>query len=302
MSLGFIRAALRRSAWFWCATAVVGLLVGARLVPGGPPSYQASTSLLLTVGPEAQPGTAILNDQAIAQSRTVAGLAMHKLGLRQSVGSFLGSYTATPVTDRVLLITVSAPSSNEAVRRANALATEFLRFRADQLQAQQQLVFTALDQQITQAKQQVESISEQISQLSAQPASPAQQAKLSALRAQRDQANSDLTALEQAVSSQPGGHPGDHGVDDRGQQGARRRRPLPPHSRLKHLILYAAAGLILGLVLGLSIVVVRALVSDRLRRRDDVAHALGAPVKLSVGHAREPLAAGPARASGRPGP
>ena len=34
--------------------------------------------------------------------------------------------------------------------------------------------------------------------------------------------------------------------------------PVPPHSRLKHLLLYAAFGLIAGLVLGLGIVVVRA--------------------------------------------
>ena len=58
------------------------------------------------------------------------------------------------------------------------------------------------------------------------------------------------------------------------------------HSRLKPLVLDAAVGLVVGLVLGMGIVVVRALVSDRLRRRDDVAQALGAPVKLSVGAVR----------------
>ncbi len=59
--------------------------------------------------------------------------------------------------------------------------------------------------------------------------------------------------------------------------------PLPHSGRLKLAVLYAAAGLVVGLALGLGIVIVRALVSDRLRRRDDVAHALGAPVNLSVG-------------------
>jgi hypothetical protein len=51
-------------------------------------------------------------------------------------------------------------------------------------------------------------------------------------------------------------------------------------------LLYAGTGLIPGLVLGMAFVVVRELVSDRLRRRDDVAHALGAPVRLSVGGVR----------------
>ena len=40
---------------------------------------------------------------------------------------------------------------------------------------------------------------------------------------------------------------------------------------------------IIGLVIGMVIVIVRALVSDRLRRRDDIAEAIGAPVKLSIG-------------------
>ncbi len=61
---------------------------------------------------------------------------------------------------------------------------------------------------------------------------------------------------------------------------------VPPHSRLKREIEYALLGLIAGLALGVGIVVIGALLSDRLRRRDDVAHALGAPVKLSVGIVR----------------
>ena len=68
--------------------------------------------------------------------------------------------------------------------------------------------------------------------------------------------------------------------------------PLP-HSRLKHLLLYALIGLVVGVVLGVAVVVFRALLSNRLRRRDDVAQALGAPVKLSVGR-------GPAESAGPP--
>ena len=44
----------------------MGLLAGAGLYLASPPTYQASTTLLLTVGPEAQPGTAILDDQTMA--------------------------------------------------------------------------------------------------------------------------------------------------------------------------------------------------------------------------------------------
>ena len=57
----------------------------------------------------------------------------------------------------------------------------------------------------------------------------------------------------------------------------------------------------MGFALGLAIVVIRALVSDRLRRRDDIAYALDAPVKLSVGtlRARRWLPTLPGRAAKR---
>jgi len=274
VSLGFFTAALRRSKWFWRITAVVGLLIGSALYLKGPHPYQASTTLLLTVGNEAQPGAAILEDQAMAQSHRMAKDTLQKLGLQESVGSFLASYTATPLTDRILEITASAPSSNEAVRRADVLANEFLAFRAAQLDAVQQLQIAALNQQVSQERQQLTSINKQISQLEAQRTSPAQQAKLSALRGQAG----DLTTLEQGVRSEKTGFrintatlTGSKVLDD--------ASPVKPPSRLKHVLLYAGGGFIIGLILGMAIVVLRALLSDRLRRRDDVAQALGAPVR-----------------------
>jgi hypothetical protein len=62
---------------------------------------------------------------------------------------------------------------------------------------------------------------------------------------------------------------------------------LAKHSRVKGVALDVAGGLIGGLALGMGIVVVGALVSDRLRRRDEVAEAFGVPVGLSVGVLRK---------------
>ena len=50
-----------------------------------------------------------------------------------------------------------------------------------------------------------------------------------------------------------------------------------PHSKIKDVIEYVLSGLIGGLAIGLGIVIVRELISDRLRRRDDIAAALGGP-------------------------
>jgi hypothetical protein len=222
--------------------AIAGLLIGTGLYVASPHAYQASTTLYLTVGPEAQPGTAILEDQTIAQSRSVAGLAVHKLGLRQSVNSFLGSYTATVVTDRVLSITVNAPSSREAVRRVSAVASEFLAFRAKQLQAQQRLQFAALDQQITKSKQRIKAISAQISKVSAQPTTPKQQSKLTALQSQRDRADADLTALKQATSNDKASTQLTTAAMIQESVVLDPASALAPPSRVKHLILFAVAG------------------------------------------------------------
>jgi capsular polysaccharide biosynthesis protein len=277
-SVGYIRAALRRGAWLWCALAVVGSLAGLGTFKEFPPAYQASTSILLANSPSEIPGEAALDDQAIAQSRTVAGAALRKLGLHESAASFVGHYTVTIVTNRVLDFTVKATSSEVAVRQASALATAFLAFQAQQLEAQERLVDASLQQQITQAQQRLSSINKQIRK---QPAS----ATLRNLLTKRSKAASALPALEQANAANEAATRLSTTTVINGSQVLDPAAPIA-HSRRKLLLIYVASGLIAGLALGLSIVVVRALVSDRLRRRDDIARALGAPVKLSVGRIR----------------
>ena len=287
-SLGFLRAALRRSRRLWCGLAALGLAAGVAFSLRLPTVYQASTSLLLTpmsVGGE-DAGAPITNEVAMLQSREVAGLAVSKLGLQESVSKFLSSYTVTPTTDRVLFITVSAPSSSDAVTRANVLAQEFLNFRADLLESQQQLVVNSLNQQLSQASQTLKSITAQVSQVSAQSPSPAQRARRSSLSKQQTQATAALATLQQAAAGTKVNSQVTNATIVRGSQVLDRASPLSPHSRLKRLLEYAAIGLIAGLALGVGIIVVRAIVSDRLRRRDDVAQVLGAPVKLSVGAMR----------------
>ena len=283
VSLGFIGAAIRRSARLWGAMAVLGLLIGAGFYLASPHPDQASTSILLTNGPEPVPGTAILDQQAIAESRTVAGLALKKLGLQEDVSSFLGTYTATVVTDRVLTITVNAPSSIAAMERARALAAAFLQYRADQLEAQQNLLFGALEQQVSQAKQHLAALNNQISQVSAQTASAAQRAKITNLAGKRDQARTALTTLVESVNQSEAAAGELTASQVKGSEVLDTAAPIPPNSPKKHLVIYAAMGLFAGLVLGLGIVVIRTLLSERLYRRDDIARALGAPVRLSVG-------------------
>jgi capsular polysaccharide biosynthesis protein len=283
-NLAFIKATLRRRRRFWLTFTVLGMVLGLGLALKAHPVYQASTSLLLT--PQAAPGEAsgapILNEQSIAESRVVAGLALAQLGLRENISTFQASYTVTAPTDRILIITVNSPSGSEAVSEANALATQFLQFRANLVEAAQNLEVKALQQQLDQAQQHVSSIAAQIKQVSAQPASATQQSELKDLQTQENQAVGSLTLIQESntqnkVSTQITSYGVVHDSRVLDPAGL-----TPQHSRLKRLIEYAFIGLIGGLAVGMSIVVVGALISDRLRQRDDVARALGAPVKLSV--------------------
>jgi capsular polysaccharide biosynthesis protein len=286
VSLAFIKAAIRRSARPIIVMAAAGFLLGAAAYVASPHAAQASTRLLLTVGPEAVPGTAIEDDQAIAQSRAVAALVARKLGLPQGVDGFLGSYTATPVTDRVLQLTVNATTGDDAVTQANTLATEFLRYRAQQLNITQQQTFAALNQQVAQAKQQIAASRKQVAVVLTQPRSPAREGALSRLRAQITGQEDALVVLQQNVNNTRAATQETTASEVNGSYVIDTAYLIPPHSKVKHLVLYAAVGLFAGLVLGLAYVVIRAVISDRLFRRDDVARALGAPVKLSVGRVR----------------
>jgi len=299
-----ISAALKRRAWVWCLAALAGLVIGTGLYLVHPPAAKATASVLITNDPNEDAGSAVLNAVAMAQTNAVAGLAVRRLGLAESPSSFKAASTVTFVSDRVLLITVSAPSPGAAAARANAMARAFLQFRAEQLKSQQQLTLEGLDLQIIQAKQRAASIAQRIAATSAQPPSPARQAELNTLQAQQREAASALTGLEQATANYQVTSQATAASMIEGSEVLDAAVALP-RSHLKYPMLYAVGGLIAGLVVGLAVVIIGALASDRLRLRDDVADALGAPVRLSAGKlragsrlpGRRGLAAGPRDAS-----
>jgi hypothetical protein len=162
------------------------------------------------------------------------------------------------------------------------VATAFLQFRAQEMESQQKLVVASLNQQADQAQKHLDSINAQISQVTAQASSPAQQSQLKSLRAQAVQADTTVYQTRQSIVNSQIQNGSATTVAVKGSVVIDAAAPLA-HSRHKKLILNAALGLILGLVLGMAIVVIQALVTEKLRRRDDIAQALGSPVTLSVG-------------------
>ena len=286
VSLGYIGAALRRSVRLWATIAVVGFLLGTAYYVASPPKHKATDSVLLVDNPAENPADEVQTDMALASSIPVASAVVHQLGLSQTPTSFLGTYAITETTDQVLTITASAATSDEAVQRVSAIAKQFLKFRAQYAQTQQTQTQTQLDLQLSQAQQHLSAINTKITQVTAESSTPTQQAELSSLQAQRTAASNALTQVQTYVSQTMAST---RTVTQQIVQGSEVLNEALPvkASSLKGALLYAAGGLVGGLAVGMAIVVIGAITSDRLRRRDDIAHAFGAPVRLSVGPLRE---------------
>src|SRR5215469_7141050 len=284
--------AIRRTARWWCAAGLVGLLIGAAVFTKIlPPPYKATSSVLLSQPATGDAPDAMFTEVAIAQSHSVAEAAMRKLGVpvnAKSVQSFLADYTAASQSvgpDGVLQFTAKGSSSSTAVSRAQAVAEAFLQVRNSVLNRELTGTIRAINQQISQDKQQVNLLSQKIDALSTQPPSPARLSQFASLQVQRKLANGILVGLTAAAKSYETTTKVANASVVQGSEVLDRAVPLP-RSRIKYPAIYLGGGLAGGLALGLGLVSVLALVSTRLRRRDDVARALGAPVRLSLGRVR----------------
>jgi capsular polysaccharide biosynthesis protein len=281
VNLGFFGAALRRGAWVWCLTAVLGLLLGSALYVKYPPAYHANTTVLLIDGTTQNPAVEVLTDQSLAQSQAVAAQVVRQLKIPESVSTFQTNYTVTVVTDTVLTLNVGARSSADALQRAAALATAFLRYRAQYQQAQQQDLFTPLDQQKNAAEQVLTALEAQVSRLPSPLSTSTQKAEYQSLQNQIGDQQNIINNVDQTEATTKAStaamNAGSIVLDP---------ATAVKRSKIKEPMLYIAGGLFVGLVAGMAIVLFAALLSRRLRRRDDVAIALGAPVRLSVGPLR----------------
>jgi hypothetical protein len=284
-SLSFIMAAIRRRRRTALIFAIIGLFLGAGLFVAKPPPYRASTEVFLTLGPNENANTAIDTDEALATSRPVAVAALNQLGPVTSVNSLLASVVAVPVTDRVLLITVTEHSAAGAVSVAKAVTSAFLQYRNSQLEAYDQLVTNSLNQQISKGQAKVTTLTQQIAALTGRTKTATAAAQLSTLKGELTQAASAQTTLVAGARSTQQTTDSGTSVAVNGSS-VINAAALIPKSRPKQAIIYALTGLFAGGALSIGVVVIIALISDRLRWRDDIAHALGTSVRLSVGPVR----------------
>jgi capsular polysaccharide biosynthesis protein len=262
---------------------VIGLAIGSALYLKYPPAYHANATVLLVYNGNQDPAVQVQTEASLAQSQAVARRVVQQLKLPQSVASLQAAYTVTVVTDNVLTINVGAPSSAAAVQRASALAATFLQYRAQYARTQQQQLFVQLDRQYNAAQKRLTELEAQLGQIPAAQTTTAQKAEYDKLQTQMGQQQQIIQYTTDTKSAT-------QTTTNTMATGSYVLNPATalPYSRIKGPGLYFAGGLFGGLAIGMGGVILAALLSRRLRRRDDVAAVLGAPVKLSVGPLRAP--------------
>lgn len=282
VSLRYIGAAIKRSKVLWCVSAALGLLLGSALFVSTKPTYQVTVSILIANNSSVDPVSQMQTNALLAQAPSLGATLVKQLGLNETPAHFVESYAVTVVNNQLITIAVSDPSANIATSRAIAVADGFMQFRAASLREQQSAVFTAEDQQVSQEEQAVSALDKQISQVSAGSAAAGDGSSLAELRTKSAKATATLSALEQQVATSQAAQRILTNSMISGTDVLNVSYPALLHSKKKTAIQYIGGGLLGGLVVGMGIVAIRAITSDRLRRRSDVAEALGAPVRISV--------------------
>ncbi|MQA79058.1 MAG: hypothetical protein GEV10_11375 [Streptosporangiales bacterium] len=259
--------AVRRQARFWLAAGAVGLLVGA-VAAVVPAQGAASTRLLLVHRQGDQPDVGMTTDVSLATTRTVAQRVVDRMGLSTTADDLQRQYSATALTDRVLEISVTARSTEEARDLARTLGSVILDFRMEQARARLEPV-----------RDDVRDARARVSELraGAVPANTALGSDGSEQRRRLADAERRVDGLEAALDKE----------QDATSVMSQSRTLDPPRADrgplLPAMALVAAVGLAAGLVLGIAFVAVRALLSGRLWRRTAIADALDARIALQLG-------------------
>jgi hypothetical protein len=282
VNLRFLKGALRRRWRVWLGCALAGLVVGAGYHAVVPVKYTATATLYLAHAPDSDNTVVAQNDLAMLDTAAVGDRALAILGMKGVTGTkFLGKQPGTTQSDNVLTISMTGPSATEAVRRVDAVAKAYLEFRAKQYRAQNAAVVAAAGQQANDLRTRINQLNTEIAGLHGAGGS-----QLTTLVAERATATTELTTLQQSIQQ-----------DDLATlsviHGSRVITPgtAVTTSKKKVFALDGLTGLAGGLGLGIFLVVAQAALSDRIRRREDLAAVLGAPVVVSVGPVKRPFGA-----------
>ena len=281
VTLHFLLTALRRRWPVWVGLGCVGVLLGLGWALTLPPKTVGTVSLLLAHPPDADPQQALSTDVSLLRTRTLAVDVVEQLDLQMTPEEFQRSVVVLPASTDVLVLEVSGPDDTAAVARAGALADAYLAFRSSQIRSQLEGQTRGTRERISSLRAQSEDLRKQYDETGT--GSPAAEQRASALLNQQAQVTTKLEVAQQTVKDAT--LAADSVIDASFVLDPASRKSPP--SEVRAILFAIASGLIGGTATGAGFVLVTALMSNRLRLREEVALALGAPVPISVaGRAR----------------
>jgi capsular polysaccharide biosynthesis protein len=276
VSLHYIRTELRRRWPTWIGIACIGMFLGFAWTIVIPSPSTGTVTLMLKHDPYAIPDQAMATDMSLLRTRTVASEVVEKLGLTTTPEAFQNSVTATPESSNVLRLEVNAPNGEAAVTRARVLSDTYLAFRTDQIRSQTDALIAGYEKRIAVLQGKVAGLTQQYNAVTG--SSSRAQNRAADILSERARTTSELNALQQTVQdtllTSSSIIAASHVIDP---------ASVVPGEDAKRLTFAVASGLIGGTAVGVGLVLFTALTSDRLRRREEVALALGVPVRFSAG-------------------
>ncbi|MFD9908163.1 Wzz/FepE/Etk N-terminal domain-containing protein [Streptomyces sp. NPDC059063] len=274
LDLQALVVAVRRRRRLWSLMALIGLLAGAALAVLRPPPPTAATKVLVA-HQEDQPndtGTLIRTDVELLKTTRIASEALKSLKSHENPEDFMGTYRGTGLTNNLLRIDVTADSDEEAMTRAKAVADAFVADHVRRLRQAAKAEAKALLDQRDRMQKELAQVNKEIGDRTPEsdPKAPARAETLFARRAELTSRIADFAQrAEEARVGTPKAVAGTQIVD-----APRAVR----HSLPKAAVTNAGIGSVLGLVVGLAVAAVGAVVADRPVLRREIAANLGASV------------------------
>lgn len=280
VTMHFLATALRRRWRVWVGLGCVGMLLGLAWTLASPPKSTGTITLLLAHDTSADPQQALATDISLLRTRTLAVEVVERLDLDMTPDEFQQSVTGVPDSTDVLVLEVTGPDDATAVERAQALGEAYLTFRASQIESQKEALNRGYEKRITTLRAEAEELRRQYDALSTDDPGDARRA--GALVNRQAQVSTEIEGIQRSIRD--ASLKTQSIIDASYVLDPAASKPQP--SMLKPLLLAMASGLVAATAAGVGLVLTSALVSGRLRLREEVALALDAPVRVSAGDLR----------------
>lgn len=272
VSLGDVFAVIRHRWRPIFASVVFGVLLATAAYALATPSYVATATVQVyplptdlstpSVSPK---DISMATEVGVVTTASVANDAAKKIGWTGTLPDLLGQVSVTsPADSQLLNIDFTAGTAKGSADGANAFANEYLAQRAASAKAAANSILANITKQVTALQKAIDSLNTKIAGL------PVTSDTRAALARQRDAAQSQMQSLNAIASNvsllslTPGSLVGP---------------AAPPDSKsAPRGAVYLAAGLMLGLFVGLCIAAIRHRSDPKIRTFDDLEQITGLPV------------------------